>query len=117
MAKIFQFCHTTITALIKAEMSELPLRLYLQGSLVLDGVPYENQETVAYEFISQVSYITLMITSTLTISHINTSLTSSDHDNFAYAGIFSVRGRNFGLKSTVGRNHFDYRNLRANDML
>ena len=35
-------------------MSELPLRLYLQGALVLDGVPYENQETVAYEFISQV---------------------------------------------------------------
>ena len=36
-------------------MSELPLRLYLQGGLVLDGVPYENQETVAYEFISQVT--------------------------------------------------------------
>ena len=36
-------------------MSELPLRLYLQGALVLDGVPYENQETVAYEFISQVT--------------------------------------------------------------
>ena len=69
MAKIFQFCHTTITALIKAEMSELPLRLYLQGSLVLDGVPYENQETVAYEFISQVSYITLRFSSTLTILH------------------------------------------------
>ena len=55
VAKIFQFCHNTITALIKAEMSELPLRLYLQGALVLDGVPYENQETVAYEFISQVT--------------------------------------------------------------
>jgi len=53
VAKIFQFCHSTITLLIKAEMSELPLRLYLQGALVLDGVPYENQETVAYEFISQ----------------------------------------------------------------
>ena len=36
-------------------MSELPLRLYLQGALVLDGVPYDNQETVAYEFISQVN--------------------------------------------------------------
>ena len=56
VAKIFQFCHSTITLLIKAEMSELPLRLYLQGALVLDGVPYENQETVAYEFISQVDY-------------------------------------------------------------
>lgn len=56
VAKIFQFCHSTITLLIKAEMSELPLRLYLQGALLLDGVPYENQETVAYEFISQVDY-------------------------------------------------------------
>ena len=53
VAKIFQFCHNTITALVKAEMSELPLRLYLQGALILDGVLYENQETVAYEFISQ----------------------------------------------------------------
>ena len=53
MAKIFQFCHTTISALVKAEMSELPLRLFLQGALVLDTIPFENQETVAYEYMSQ----------------------------------------------------------------
>jgi vacuolar protein sorting-associated protein 35 len=63
VAKIFQFCHTTISALVKAEMSELPLRLFLQGALVLDGVPFESQETVAYEFMSQVTkhYMTLII--------------------------------------------------------
>ena len=55
MAKIFQFCHTTLMALVKAEMSELPLRLFLQGALVLDTIPFENQETVAYEYMSQVS--------------------------------------------------------------
>ena len=54
MAKIFQFCHTTLMALVKAEMSELPLRLFLQGALVLDTIPFENQETVAYEYMSQV---------------------------------------------------------------
>ena len=59
MAKIFQFCHTTISALVKAEMSELPLRLFLQGALVLDSVPFETQETVAYEFMSQVRFARL----------------------------------------------------------
>lgn len=53
VAKIFQFCHTTMTALVKAEMSELPLRLFLQGAHVLDSIPCENQETVAYEYMSQ----------------------------------------------------------------
>merc|ERR1712241_1591749 len=51
--QIFQFCHTTLMALVKAEMSELPLRLFLQGALVLDAIPFETQETMAYEFISQ----------------------------------------------------------------
>jgi len=51
--KIFQFCHSTLSTLVKSEMSELPLRLYLQGALTLDVVPFPNQETVAYEFISQ----------------------------------------------------------------
>merc|ERR1712241_1025516 len=53
VAKLFQFCHTTLMALVKAEMSELPLRLFLQGALVLDAIPFETQETMAYEFISQ----------------------------------------------------------------
>merc|ERR1712223_1614117 len=53
VAKIFQFCHTTLMALVKAEMSELPLRLFLQGALVLATIDFEDQETVAYEYMSQ----------------------------------------------------------------
>ncbi len=53
--KIFQFCHQTISALIKeAEMAEVPLRLFLQGALIIDQIPFSNSETVAYEFMSQV---------------------------------------------------------------
>jgi len=52
--KIFHFCHQTIGALIKAEMAELPLRLFLQGALTAGEISFENYETVAYEFISQV---------------------------------------------------------------
>lgn len=62
MHKIFQFSHQTITALVKAEYAELPLRLFLQGALAIDKIDFENHETVAYEFMSQVSYI-LFITS------------------------------------------------------
>jgi len=53
VAKIFQFCHQTISALIKAELAELPLRLFLQGAVVCGLIPFENHETVAYEFMSQ----------------------------------------------------------------
>lgn len=54
--KIFQFTHQTITALIKeAEIAELPLRLFLQGALVIDKIPFSTHETVAYEYMSQVS--------------------------------------------------------------
>jgi len=52
--KIFQFCHQTIGALIKAEFAELSLRLFLQGALTASQVNFETQETVAYEFMSQV---------------------------------------------------------------
>jgi len=51
--KIFKYCHTTISALVKAELAELPLRLYLQAALTCDQVNYESQETMAYEFMSQ----------------------------------------------------------------
>ncbi|CAG9821025.1 unnamed protein product [Phaedon cochleariae] len=51
--KIFQFCHQTITALVKAELADLPLRLFLQGALAIDQIRFENHETVAYEFMSQ----------------------------------------------------------------
>ena len=52
--KIFQFCHQTITALIKAELSELPLRLFLQGALAAGQIGFEDHENMAYEFMSQV---------------------------------------------------------------
>ncbi|KAJ8925291.1 hypothetical protein NQ315_009120, partial [Exocentrus adspersus] len=48
-----KFCHQTITALVKAELAELPLRLFLQGALAIDQIGFENHETVAYEFMSQ----------------------------------------------------------------
>jgi hypothetical protein len=40
--------------LIKAELAELPLRLFLQGALAAGEIGFENHETVAYEFMSQV---------------------------------------------------------------
>ncbi|KAL1512525.1 hypothetical protein ABEB36_002106 [Hypothenemus hampei] len=51
--KIFEFSHQTITALVKAELAELPLRLFLQGALAIDQISFDNHETVAYEFMSQ----------------------------------------------------------------
>ncbi|KAI1890201.1 hypothetical protein AGOR_G00171240 [Albula goreensis] len=51
--KIFSFVHQTITALIKAELAELPLRLFLQGAMAAGDVGFENHEMVAYEFMSQ----------------------------------------------------------------
>lgn len=51
--KIFQFCHQTIGALIKAELAEIPLRLFLQGAMAAGQIEFENHETVAYEFMSQ----------------------------------------------------------------
>ena len=54
--KIFKFCFQTIEALIKFELeAELPFRLYLQGSIALCEINYENCEDIAYEFISQVN--------------------------------------------------------------
>ncbi|RVE41887.1 hypothetical protein evm_013461 [Chilo suppressalis] len=51
--KIFQFCHQTITMLAKAELAELPLRLYLQGALAISEIGFSNHETIAYEYLSQ----------------------------------------------------------------
>ena len=36
-------------------MAELPLRLFLQGAMTAGEIKFENFETVAYEFMSQVS--------------------------------------------------------------
>ena len=52
--KIFSFALQTINALIKAELAELPLRLFLQGALAAGDIGFENHEVVAYEFMSQV---------------------------------------------------------------
>lgn len=57
--KIFQFCHQTIGALIKAEYAELPLRLFLQGAMAAGEIDFDNHETVAYEFMSQVCFTTI----------------------------------------------------------
>lgn len=35
-------------------MAEMPLRLFLQGALSAGEIEFENHETVAYEFMSQV---------------------------------------------------------------
>lgn len=51
--KIFQFCIQTVTALVKADLAELPLRLFLQGALAIDQISFDNHETIAYEFLSQ----------------------------------------------------------------
>ncbi|XP_022125856.2 vacuolar protein sorting-associated protein 35 [Pieris rapae] len=51
--KIFQFCYQTIGMLVKAELAELPLRLYLQGALAISEIGFANHETIAYEYLSQ----------------------------------------------------------------
>ena len=61
MEKIFKFCHSTVSTLVKAEMAELPLRLFLQGALACNSIPFSNQETVAYEFMSQVLFIEVQL--------------------------------------------------------
>lgn len=53
-AKILQFCHQTIIALVKAEYPDLALRLFLQGTLTIGQIRFQNYETIAYEFFSQV---------------------------------------------------------------
>ena len=53
--KIFKFCFQTINALIKVELpAELPFRMFLQGSIALCEIAYDNCENITYEFISQV---------------------------------------------------------------
>jgi vacuolar protein sorting-associated protein 35 len=51
--KIIQFCHTTITAIAKAELPDLALRLFLQGALCIGEIKQANHEAVAYDFMTQ----------------------------------------------------------------
>jgi len=67
--KIFKFCHQTITALMKAELAELPLRLFLQGAIAVGRIQFEGFETVAYEFVSQVSGSTRPARDFIFLSH------------------------------------------------
>ncbi|CDW58167.1 Vacuolar protein sorting associated protein 35 [Trichuris trichiura] len=51
---IFQFIHQTICSLLnETESASLPFRLFLQSALVIDTIPIENREMLAYEFLSQ----------------------------------------------------------------
>jgi vacuolar protein sorting-associated protein 35 len=53
--KIFKFCFQIINSLIKAELpAEISFRLFLQGSIALADIQYENSEDITYEFLSQV---------------------------------------------------------------
>ncbi|KAK6038020.1 hypothetical protein COOONC_24475, partial [Cooperia oncophora] len=54
MRKMFMCAMGTIGALITtAEMSDLPLKLYLEGAMVADKVPLPDASSVVYEFISK----------------------------------------------------------------
>lgn len=55
--KIIHFCHNTIMIITRAELPELALRLYLQGALVVGQIGYANYESVAYDFMTQVSLL------------------------------------------------------------
>lgn len=46
---------------MKAELAELPLRLFLQGALAASQIIFGSHETLAYEFISQVSFYTVSV--------------------------------------------------------
>lgn len=59
--KILQFCHSTISVLARADLPDLALRLYLQGALVIGQIGYTNHETVAYDFMTQVSVIIICL--------------------------------------------------------
>jgi vacuolar protein sorting-associated protein 35 len=54
--RIFKFCFQTINALLKAELpADIAFKLFLQGSIVIAEIAYENSENITYEFISQVT--------------------------------------------------------------
>ncbi|WKX97297.1 hypothetical protein Q1695_013168 [Nippostrongylus brasiliensis] len=54
MRKMFMCAMGTIGALITtAEMTNLPLKLYLEGAMVADKVPLPDAASVVYEFISK----------------------------------------------------------------
>uniref|UniRef100_A0A5S6QQ92 Vacuolar protein sorting-associated protein 35 n=1 Tax=Trichuris muris TaxID=70415 RepID=A0A5S6QQ92_TRIMR len=51
---IFRFIHQAVSSLLnETESASLSFRLFLQSALVIDGIPIENREVLAYEFLSQ----------------------------------------------------------------
>ena len=113
--KIFKFCHSTVSALVKAELAELPLRLFLQvrmnkvkivqsilqGALACNAIPFANHETVAYEYMSQV---------------LLTQFNPQDCDYYV-AGLLPLRGRDLRQSSTACSDQPDYRNFPADELL
>uniref|UniRef100_A0A0N5AF59 Vacuolar protein sorting-associated protein 35 n=1 Tax=Syphacia muris TaxID=451379 RepID=A0A0N5AF59_9BILA len=52
--KMFVFCMHTVDALVtSAKLAELPIRLYLQGALVVGQIDFSERETIAYEYVSK----------------------------------------------------------------
>jgi vacuolar protein sorting-associated protein 35 len=53
--KIFRMCFQIINSLIKAEIqAELAFKLFLEGSIALAEIAYDNSENITYEFLTQV---------------------------------------------------------------
>lgn len=55
-----RFCHRCCTCLVAADASESALRLFLYSALVIDKIQFTNQESMIYEFISQVSIVSFV---------------------------------------------------------
>ena len=100
--KIFKFCHSTVSTLVKAEMAELPLRLFLQGALACNTIAFTNQETVAYEFMSQVGLHSSPVNHLLKSTHL--------------PGLLPLRGRDIRVQSPAGCHHSDHRDIPADDL-
>uniref|UniRef100_A0A1I8IWV6 Vacuolar protein sorting-associated protein 35 n=1 Tax=Macrostomum lignano TaxID=282301 RepID=A0A1I8IWV6_9PLAT len=43
--KIFEFCHSTVCGLAKCELPNLALRLFVDGALVVDKIPFDQHDT------------------------------------------------------------------------
>lgn len=53
--KIFRMCFQIINSLIKVEIQpEVAFKLFLEGSIALAEISYDNSENITYEFLTQV---------------------------------------------------------------
>jgi len=53
VCKILQYINSLLAVLVKAELWDLSLRLFLQAALACDLMGIQTAETIAYEFVSQ----------------------------------------------------------------